>query len=408
MDLLVKHSQGANIVVRPQSRARWYPSATTHPVQVEIWWRLINEDGTRPPFRLLGVFGVGQKATFAHNPDIDKDIEVSAISISAAGMRSVSNPDDGVRATILVRRDLTKPVIGVNLATADMLRIGVAEFKRFARKRKITYADNPDMTDASVVIFDSSSYVDGFLPEYIDISRTSVLVPDFVWSGNDPVSHGFTKSGTGTTGVSLLPAGWKIASTGSDAKTFYTRTGWPVSAFSGGFSLELTPPIVNASDGASLPNESVAVKVEDGSHAFELTFDTEGVKLNGGAAHAYSTSKIRLVISAGGGSADLWVGDTKVEDNSAAAATSTSGLTFGDLAEADDSEVIWRSLAYAFTPQDPTLAQTLYITVAQSSGSVYGPASDVLEASFFSESGGTPGSPGGFDPTPRDRFEVDL
>jgi len=70
--------------------------------------------------------------------------------------------------------------------------------------------------------------------------------------------------------------------------------------------------------------------------------------------------------------------------------------------------VIWQSLAYAFTPQDPTLAQTLYITVAQSSGSVYGPASDVLEASFFSESGGTPGSPGGFDPTPRDRFEVDL
>jgi len=98
-----------------------------------------------------------------------------------------------------------------------------------------------------------------------------------------------------------------------------------VSAFAGGFSLELTPPIVNASDGGSLPNESVAVKVEDGSHAFELTFDAANVKLNGGTQHAYSTVKIRLVISAAGATADLWVGDTRVEDNTAAAATSTSG-----------------------------------------------------------------------------------
>jgi len=38
-----------------------------------------------------------------------------------------------------------------------MLEIGVAEFKRFARKRKITYADKLCLTDSRIVIFDSSS-----------------------------------------------------------------------------------------------------------------------------------------------------------------------------------------------------------------------------------------------------------
>ena len=191
-------------------------------------------------------------------------------------------------------------------------------------------------------------------------------------------------------------------------KTFYTKTSWPPGAFATGFSLELSPPIVNSFDGSALPNESIALKVEDGSHAYELTFDGSNVKLNGGAAYAFSASAIRLVVAVGGETADLWVGDLKVEDNSAGVSTATSGLTFGDLAAGDDSEAIWLNLAYAYTPQDPALAQTLYITVAQSSGTVYGPPSDVLEASFASESGGTPGSDGGFDPTPRDNFELAL
>jgi hypothetical protein len=58
------------------------------------------------------------------------------------------------------------------------------------------------------------------------------------------------------------------------------------------------------------------------------------------------------------------------------------------------------------TPQDPALAANIYIGISHSSGSVYGPESDILQATFANETGAG-GSTGGFDPTPRDNWKLD-
>jgi hypothetical protein len=391
-------------VIRPQVKPRWYPSATTHPAAVEVWWRVIEEDGSRPPFQKLGTFPVGHTIQIPYNPDLDKDVEVSTISVSAAGVKSVSHPDDGVRATVPVRRDLTKPEIGINQATAEVISVGITGFKRFARKRKLRVADNPAMADASVVVFDSDSYVDSELPRYVDISREAVIVADFAWSGTDPAGHGFTKTGTGEGLASS--AGWKITTIGSDAKTFYSKSSFPVNPFANGFTLEVVPPIVNQTDSVAGPASCVAARVEDGHYLYELQFDEGEVRLNGGASHGHAGAKVRLVVAPGGATADLWIGAGKVEENMAGAASSQAALTFGDLADGEDSEAVWSSLEYALTPQDPALAANIYIGISHSSGSVYGPESDILQATFANETGAG-GSTGGFDPTPRDNWKLD-
>ena len=237
------------------------------------------------------------------------------------------------------------------------------------------------------------------------ISRVAGIVPVFTWTGNDPTTNGFTKTGTGTTAASSSPAGWRITTSASDAATYYTKNNWPANVFQNGFTLEVTPPTINASDGATLPNQSVCVRVEEGAKRYELTFDGAHVKLNGGAARAHSGAKVRLVVVVGGATADLWIGDTKVEDDTAGAATSTSGLTFGDLATADDSEAIWKRIEYALTPQDVKLAQTVYVRVSHSSGGAFGAESAISSFTFASE-GGAGGTSGTADPYTRDRYDL--
>jgi len=74
------------------------------------------------------------------------------------------------------------------------------------------------------------------------------------------------------------------------------------------------------------------------------------------------------------------------------------GVTFGDLAEADDSEVIWQSLAYAFTPQDPNAGADLYITLHRAVDSVYGRQA-CFGGELFQRKAGTAGGSRRVDPT---------
>jgi len=66
---------------------------------------------------------------------------------------------------------------------------------------------------------------------------------------------------------------------------------------------------------------------------------------------------------------------------------SNFGADFGDPGEADDSEVIWQSLAYAFTATGSTLAQTLYITVHRE-WMVYGRQAMFGRRAFSAEAAG--------------------
>ncbi len=399
--ILLKQSGGRNIVLRDQTRAAYYPAAQTPAASSQVWMHEIGEEiGSA---KLLGVFPVnGTQINLPFNPASDAGVVLLFNPLGPDGTPRFSSLDDCKKVVVPRNRETVAPTLGqVGAATTEKLTVGVEGFTQFARRRKVRIADNAGMTDAGVTIFD---YAGKEVPKFIDILRTAGLVPDFTWNGtSDPAANGFTKTGTGATASAT--GGWRINTLTTDAKTFYSKTGWPASPFADGYTLELTPPTIDASDGAALPNASVSVTVEDGSKRYDLTFDASNVKLNGGTARALGTNKVRLVVAAGGANADLWIGETLVEDNTAGQSTTTSGLRFGDQADGDDANVIWKAIAYAFSPQPVRLAQTIFVKVSHSSGgSQFGPESATLEVSFASE-GGSGGSSGSFDPEPRDVYE---
>jgi hypothetical protein len=405
MNLIARTSGGRNILARPQARAAWYPAASVHPSQVEVYWRYDNE----PPAagRKVGVFSPTQQVSIPYNPLVDRNVLVGTISIAPDGTRSARELADAHWEALTFQRETAAPVIGqTGDATVDSVTIGVTGFTKLARKRRLRIADT--LTGGGALVTPSEDIFDagnGQVPGYIDIARSAIFVPTFSWMGNDPVGHGFTKAGSAPT--EAIGAGWRINSLTTDAATYYTKSSWPAGAFATGFTIDLTAPVVNDTDNAN-PAQSVAVRIEDGTHRYELTFDADEVKLNGGTSHALAGARIRLVVVAGGTTADLWIGDTLIEDNTAFQSTSTSGLKFGDLVTTDDADAVWQSFGYGFSVMPVRLAQTIYVAVAHSSGGDWTPDSNILTVTFASEGSGSGGSAGVFDPTPRNKIDYDL
>src|SRR5581483_11738581 len=145
------------------------------------------------------------------------------------------------------------------------------------------------------------------------------------------------------------PSGWRIATLGSDAQTYYSRDNWPNKAFVNGLTLFVTPPTVKGSDGSALPNRSIVVAVDDGTNRYELTFDSKNVVLNGGTAFNHRNLPVKLVIAAGGASSSLYAGSILLASPVASIATVSAGLIFGDFATTDDSDAVWQSIAYAMS-----------------------------------------------------------
>ncbi len=142
----------------------------------------------------------------------------------------------------------------VGVAEADRIQLGINGFTDYARKRRIRIADNAGMVDASIIEYDSEAKL---IPRFVDISRNPTLQAGFIWPGNDPATHGFTKVGSGT--ATADGAGWKIDTTSTDAATNYTKNSFPAGSFTNGFTLEIQPPTVASTEG----DQAVAVRVEN-------------------------------------------------------------------------------------------------------------------------------------------------
>lgn len=407
MDLVLRPSGGQNIVLRPQARAAWYPPAAVDAHEVEVFMQELDpETGALigAP-ESLGFYPPEGRISIRHNPDSDKDVRLYVVPVGPDGTRGVSSLRNATQATLLLQRDTGAPTVSqFGEATAELITIAVDGTSRLARKRRVRIADNEDMTGAGSIVREFG--IDQ-VPRLVEIARGALFAADFEWEGDDPASGArFTKTGAGTTAASVSPAGWRITTSAANAVTYYTRAGWPAGAFAGGFTLDLLPPSVIASDGAPLPNASVMLRVDDGAKRYDLRFTTTGVDLNGGSLHAHAGEKVRLVVAAGGLTADLWVGETKVTNDVAGAAVAVpGGLLFGDVDSSDDAEVVWKSLAYSFTAQDVLLGETIYVAVSHSSGGAFGSESAPLELSFASE-GGAPGSTGDGGIVPIDRYEI--
>jgi len=397
MSLSAKDSASANLIARDGESQIWYPEATAPAAYVEIWWHY-EEIETVKDAKLAGIAVPGGQFSFPHSPTRDRNIRIYSLSFSVDGTPDFSRLEEAPQFTLLYNRISDAPEIGqLGDATADSVSVGVKS-STFVRKRRVRIAES--MVDGQLINPSVQIHDGGNMPlgDTVDIARASTLNPAFDWLGGDPTLAGFTKVGSAPT--EQAGEGWRVNSNSLDGATYYTKNAFPANAFQDGFTLELYPPSVAASDGAG-PAQCVGLRIEDGAKRYELTFDGNEVKLNGGAAHLHDGGKLRLVIAAGGLTADLWLGDALLEDNAAGAATAASGLAFGDLAVADDADAIWHRIAYAFLPIPVKLAQTIYISIADSGGNGYSAESEILSVTFASEGETLGGSTGSFDPRPR-------
>lgn len=167
MDLIVRKSGGANVVLRPQARPRYYAPATAAPQRVEVWWRYADESNSAA--RLVGEFAPGARVRFPFTPDEDRNVVLLTRARSADGAPDVSSLDDAVQATVLFARETAAPSVAqVGASTQTNITLAIDGFTRFARSRRLRVADNGLMTGATTVVSDGGGRE---LPRLVDIRR---------------------------------------------------------------------------------------------------------------------------------------------------------------------------------------------------------------------------------------------
>lgn len=398
MPTIELNTNSSKVIALDDGAANYYPTSGIDPTTVDLYWHYPDEDPRAA--RFIGRAAIGENIIVPYNPVVDADPIVLAVPVAPDGLRAVSDLRDAQRLIIAFKREVAAPTVTqIGNATPSVIQLGISDFTEFARKRRIRIADNAGMSSPTVIVYDSSNQL---MPRFVDIMRNPTLQALFTWSGNDPAANGFTKVGSGTTAAD--GGAWKITTTGSDAATNYTKNSPPSSPFANGATLEVQPPVVASTEG----DFAVAVRWDSGSKKYELTFTATQVKLNGGTAHTHGGARVRLVINAGGNAADLWIGTTKVEDETSGLTGSANELRFGDLATTDDAEASWSFLAYALTSQEPLLAQTIYVRVSHDSGTGWSAESAAQSFTFANETGGGGSAGTTDDPFYFLRQEVDL
>lgn len=146
--VLCKTSGGGNIVLRPQSRPRWYPAASVDAALVEVWEH--DEDEPRSAARLVGVFRPGDKGSVPFNPQTDRNKTFYTVARSAAGTPDVSSLSDALSASVILNRMIDAPsVTQSGAAMKDEIVLAIEGYdKRLAVRRIVRIADNPEMTGA--------------------------------------------------------------------------------------------------------------------------------------------------------------------------------------------------------------------------------------------------------------------
>lgn len=198
------------------------------------------------------------------------------------------------------------------------------------------------------IVLDQSelSDVDGCLIETAGATYQGAMYGEF-----NPTTMGWTVSsspaGTGSSDGTY----WQINTHGGNTNgtRYYYQAMTGTAMFPRGFTLMMNPPIISADEGG-LPDNSVIVRIDDGTtYNYELKFTGSGVKLNGGTTRSCSApgSYIRLEIEPGGATATLKIDNVIVETNTAAISTAgTAGIFFGDMATTADSNTYWKYLEF--------------------------------------------------------------
>jgi hypothetical protein len=145
VDIIGRESGGRNVVGRPQSLPQFYSATTVRPAAVEVWWRYEGE--TAAAARLIGTYLPGQRVSFPYTPIGDKNLILSTISISAAGVRSVRDIRDAPEFLVVFQRETDAPTVTqVGTATHTLITLAIDGFSALAYRRKVRTADDSAMT----------------------------------------------------------------------------------------------------------------------------------------------------------------------------------------------------------------------------------------------------------------------
>src|SRR5712671_4452326 len=106
-DIIARDSGGRNPVGRPGIDPPFYSPTTVRPALVEVWWRYEGE--VPAAARLIGRYHPGQRVSFPYTPIGDKNVILSTISISAAGVRSVRDIRDAPEFLVVFQRETSAP-----------------------------------------------------------------------------------------------------------------------------------------------------------------------------------------------------------------------------------------------------------------------------------------------------------
>jgi hypothetical protein len=387
MDLIAKASGGINIIGRAQALPRWYPEPESAPATVEVWWSY--DDETFDQARFLGTFLPGQVGSLPYNPDADRDVRLYVLTRAADGTPSVSSLDDAVQATVLFRRETEAPVIGqVGEATTDEITVGVSGYTRFARKRRVRVSSSADMSAPLELLFDSSDYISKELPKYVVISRTA---------GGAPVRTNVALASLGSTATassSMGGAGHAPAYTidGSRIKVD-GHYGWQSATATHEHWLD-----IDFGQERTIDEAFVVTQPDDPDTTTQPTeadtFTLYG--LNDFELAAWNSELSSWAVIPG----TYVEGNNNVMRRFTFDPITTNKIRLWIYSNVDGYGRVFELEAWGDIIG--ALAETVYVTVAHSGGSAWGPESGVLEVSFASD-GGSGGSTGTFDPVPRDQ-----
>jgi hypothetical protein len=144
-DVIGRDSGGRNPLGYPGVLPPFYSATTVRPALVEVWWRYEGEIPSAA--RLIGRYLPGQRVSFPYTPIGDKNIILSTISISAAGVRSVRDIRDAKEFLVVFQRETDAPTVTqVGAASYTLITLAIAGYSALAFQRRVRTADDAGMT----------------------------------------------------------------------------------------------------------------------------------------------------------------------------------------------------------------------------------------------------------------------
>lgn len=377
--VLCKLSGGGNVVLRPQSRPRWYPPASVDAALVEIWEH--DEDEPRSAARLVGVFRPGDKGSIPFNPQTDRNKILYTLARSASGTPDVSSLADAVSATVIVNRDTEPPAIEqIGEATKDVVTLKIP-VTRLTRKRQIEIYDSATMNTLLQTVERDAG--EGTLPEVEDILREVEV----------PTRKNFAAAANGATATATQ------THDGFDPANLINgqRRGHPWGGAGGGWQAGTAQPVTIQFGGPKTVDELNVITLQDNysnpiEPTLDMTFTLYGAT---GYTNELLVNNVWEQVLNVTGNNKVWR-QFPITPRTATAMRVTVTASPNGNAHLTELEAVGN--------EGGALPQTIHVRTRQSGGGAYGAWSVIKELMFASES--APGSSGGAELITRGKINL--